>query len=159
MRTLHSKKQQAEFLANNWQFRTLEHKWSSRGYGNSKIFADNGDLLGKRSGCGYDRFGATVGDVISNLFPAEVYKLAKATRNKKAERKSYQGSEKFYGLFYDGVKDKAWLDGGCGSECMLKVLNAIGYHLQQVAKSDRSNSGSVFYQLVPVPRHRLEWIK
>lgn len=158
MKTLHTVKQQKEFLAANHALATIEHKWSCRGYGNSKIFSGSGDQLAKRTGCGYDRFGAALGDAIQAIFSAEVYKLAKRTRNTKADRKNYQPSTKFYGLFYDAVKDKAWLDGACGSEQMIRILNAIGYDLQYVAKCEQSNTGSTFYTLQPVPRYKLEWL-
>jgi len=160
MKTLHTKAQQQEFLQTNWELRTIEHKWSTRSYGSSRIFNDAGEQIAKRTGCGYARFGAAIGDFIQGTFYAEVYKLAKATRNKKSDRKNYQPSSKFYGLFYDAVNDKAWLDGGCGESCMFKVLNAIGYDLQQVAScGGKGSAGSVFFQLVQVPRYKLEWLK
>ncbi len=96
--------QQKEWCANN--VTTLEHKWSTRGYGSSRIFQGI-TCIGKATGCGYDRYGAALGDAITNLFGAEIHKLAK--RECKGRRRNYKKSEKFYGLFYDATKDHAWL--------------------------------------------------
>lgn len=150
MRTLHTKKQQAQFLSDNFRLTTIEHKWSTRGYGSSKILDKRGNVLGKATGCGYDRFGAAIAEFIMAVFPEEVYKLAKKHCND--NRKDYQPSRKFYGLIFDAEKDRAWLDGACGYDCMFKVLNAIGYHLRQVAETGGSTSGSEFFELQPVPR-------
>lgn len=160
MKTLHTIKQQENFLSDNWEISAIEHRWSVSGYGSSRLIDKNGELLAKRSGCGYDRFGAVIGDLIMDLFPHEVYKLAKKYRNAKtAPRKNYQPSDKFYGLFFDAEKDRAWLDGACGYDCMIKVLNAIGYHLDHVTDlSGKASTGSTIYQLIPVPRHRLKWL-
>ena len=99
MRTILTIKEQNEFLSLNYQLKSIEHKWSCRGYGNSKLIDQHGHTLNKRSGCGYDRFGAVVGDFIADNFKKELHKLAK--RECKGERLSCRKtSSKFYGLFY-----------------------------------------------------------
>ena len=155
--TLLTKAQQAEFLSTNWQLATLTHKWSVRGMGNSKILDNKGSVLGKAGGCGYDRYGAALGESIMALFPAEVLKLAKRVcKGKRGDVR--KGSSEFYGLFL--YKDgRAALDGGCGEQCMTAVLNKIGFSLDYVAKNERSNSGEVFYTLTPLSSQDRRFIK
>jgi hypothetical protein len=149
MRTLLTIKQQHEFLDTHWHLKTIKHKWSCRGYGNSRILDSRDKVLGRAGGCGYDRYGAALGNAISELFPGEIHKLAK--RECKGGRREYKGSEAFYGLFYNARDKVAWVDGGCGSNCMERILNKIGFSLNYVGeKGQRSNSGVVFYTLTPL---------
>ena len=154
MRTLLTIEQQHEWLANNGA--TIEHRWSLRGMGNSKILNGQKDIIGKAGGCGYDRYGAALGNTISALFPDEALKLAKRECK---DRKNYaNGSEKFYGLFYRSKDKTAYLDGGCGSRCMIKVLNKIGFSLKYVGETNSGQSGSTFYTLIPVTKHERKWL-
>lgn len=154
--TLLTKEQQYAFLNDNWQLKSLTHRWSTRGYGNSKILDSQGNVMGKAGGCGYDRYGAALGKAISAMFPKEVYKLAK--RECKGSRRTYKNSAAFYGLFFNSVDDKAWLDGECGSNCMERILNKIGFSLERVGSSERSNSGEDFYRLMPITDHDRRYI-
>lgn len=156
MKTILTKSDQEKFLNVNWQLKTITHKWSARGYGNSKIIDDQGNVLSKASGCGYDRYGAALGQAICELFPNEVLKLAK--RECKGKNKKRKSAEKFYGLFYNSVEGEAWLDGACGHDCMNKVLNKIGFELERVAESERTNNGEVFYRMIPVSKHTRQFI-
>jgi len=150
MKTLLTVKEQHSYLADNWQHKTWKHKWSCRGMGNSKIIDARDNVIGKAGGCGYDRYGAAIGQAITTLFGKEVHKLAK--RECKGTRRNYKKSEKFYGLFYDGTTDKAWLDGGCGHTCMTKILNKIGFSLQYIGESKQAHSGEQFHSLLPVTK-------
>lgn len=149
MKTLLTIAQQNAFLSDNWEKVTLTHKWSARGYGNSIILNDRDDQIAKHTGCGYDRFGAVLGDVISEFFPNEVHKLAEKTRNKKA-RKTYQQSKDFYGMFYNFETKKAWLDGACGDSSMRKILEKIGFKLVHIKSINNGNTGYDIYQLKPL---------
>lgn len=152
MKTLLTKQQQADFLSNNWHLKALEHKWSCRGYGNSKMLDSRGNLLSKASGCGYDRYGAALGSAIVAMFPAEVLHLAKTKC--KGRRRNYKQAPDMYGLFYNSITGKAWVDGGCGSSCMVKILNKIGFSLERVVSSDSSKqSGSDYYTLKSLTAH------
>jgi len=158
MKTLLTIKQQESFLSVNREFKTINHKWSSRGYGNSKIIDDMGCVISKANGCGYDRFGTVIGSMIEVLFPKEINKLAKRFCKKGPRNSTRKCSSEFYGLFYNAKEKTAYLDGGCGYSCMYKVLNAIGFELSQIAESERSNNGEVFYSLSPVSTHNKKYI-
>lgn len=157
MKTILNKKQQAEWLQRNTH--SLEHKWSTNGYGNSRILDSAGNVIGKAGGCGYDRYGAALGNAISELFPAELYKLAK--RHCVGRRRTYKQPKNhtLYGLFFDAVKGRAWVDGGCGSSQMVNILNAIGFGLDYVGETGgRGRTGSQFYTLRPVSKQEREWL-
>lgn len=157
MQTIMTIAQQKEWLNKNWQYSTLVHKWSTNGYGNSKILA-NGDVIGKADGCGYDRYGAALGNAIMEMFPKELHKLAK--RHCVGKRRNYKQpkNSRLYGLFYDAIKDRAWVDGACGSNQMIYILNAIGFGLDYVRESKRSHTGKQFYTMRPVSKNERKWL-
>ena len=157
MRTLLTKKQQAEWLQHNRA--ALVHKWSTRGYGNSKIY-QGGEIVGKASGCGYDRFGATLGKAIETLFPVELQCLADRFCKTKYPTGG-KASRAFYGLFKNS-KGKVYLDGACGDSSMREILAAIGFNLRFVGETENAYNGEVFYTLEPATaydRKRLRDIK
>ena len=152
MKTMLTKTQQREWLDKHHELRTLQHKWSYRGYGNSKILDANGDTIAKARGCGYDRYGAALGRAVTAMFGDAVHKLAKRVC-KDGERPDYKGSKVFYGLFYDKTKDSAWIDGACGSSQVIRILNKIGFSLIFVGETNTTPStvaGSQFYRLEPL---------
>ena len=155
LRTLLTIKQQHAFLADHWQAKTLTHKWSTNGYGNSKILDGQGNVIGKAGGCGYDRYGTALGNAMTALFPKLIHKLAK--RECKGSRRTYKQAKDFYGLFYNAVTDKAWVDGGCGHESMKRILQKIGFSLEYVGESERSRTGEQFYRLVPITKHERKY--
>lgn len=152
MKTILTVKEQKAWVADNNT--TLIHNWSSRGMGNSRILhGPNSRIrLSHAGGCGYDRYGKALGDAVSALFPKEVDKLAK--RECKERSAFRNGSRQFYGLFYNRKDNEAYIDGACGDSCVTKILNKIGFSLVYVGECDKtSNSGEVFYTLVPVKDH------
>jgi hypothetical protein len=147
MKTILTKKQQADFLAGNHKLSTLVHIWSTRGSGSSKFVDKKNDLIGNRvTGCGFDRAGTALGTVIAQLFPDEVLKLATG-RNIKD----------FYGLFYNKETKKAFLDGGCGWSCMIKILNKIGFSLKFDYEFKSGTSGRQIYTLQPITKRERSW--
>jgi hypothetical protein len=155
MKTTLNKTQQLDALQHVG--RALIHKWSTNGYGSSKIIDSRGNVIGAAKGCGYDRYGAALGDAISKLFPVELHTLAK--RHCKGKRRNYKqpANNRLYGLFYDAVKDRAWVDGGCGSRQMENILNALGFGLDRVGDTgNKGRTGSGFYQLRPVSKRERE---
>jgi len=157
MRTILTIKEQNEFLSKNYHLTSISHKWSTRGMGNSKILDRNKDVIAKAGGCGYDRYGAALGNAITAMFPNEVLKLAK--RECKGRSQTRKGSEKFYGLFYDKKNNRAYLDGGCGSSCMEAILNKIGFTLQYVNEHQQSRGGETFYVLTPITKQQRKWLR
>ena len=128
----------------------LIHKWSARGMGNSKLINNVNIVVGKASGCGYDRWGACLADFISKRFAAELQKLAKKTVKGKAYKYSgFTPCPAFYGMRYNRKTGEVALDGGCGSSCMENILNAIGFRLRFAGETAQTNSGAVHYVLEP----------
>lgn len=155
MKTVLTKKQQTEWCNSNNS--SLKHKWSSRGYGNSKILVGYDDeQIAKRSGCGYDRFGAVLGDVIQFYFQDELNKIAK--NHCKDNGVMRKGSEKFYGLFKSNSDGRVYLDGACGSESMRKILMKIGFSLIFHGSDSKSNNGVEFYEIVPITKNDYRWL-
>lgn len=156
-KTILTKLEQAKWANNNNG--AIIHKWSCRGYGNSKLLRGHDhELLAKASGSGYDRFGTAVGDMIEKLFPNELLKLAK--RECKGKRNETRcESQKFYGLFYNKVTGKAYVDGACGRSCMEEILNKIGFELKYKGDCGSKNaSGSEFYSIEPISKHTYKYL-
>lgn len=151
MKTILTISGQQEFIEKNFSQVNIEHKWSYRGYGNSKILDFRNNVITKAGGCGYDRFGTVIGQLIEILFPDELYKLAK--RECKGTSKTRKTSGKYYGMFFNKEKDRAYLDGACGIDCMKRVLNKIGFELEFLNETKGSVSGSEFYRIIPVSKH------
>lgn len=157
MRTLLTVKQQTEFLADNGHVAQIEHKWSCRGYGNSKIIDSRSNVVARASGCGYDRFGTVIGDYMETVFQNELNKLGKRFCKTKYTRER-KASKAFYGMFYNPKTGKAHLDGACGYECMHRILNCIGFELVQVGTTgNKGQTGSEFYELRPVSAYNRKY--
>lgn len=158
MKTLLTIAQQNEFLSNNYAIQTIEHKWSSRGYGNAKILDCNDSILAKAIGCGYDRFGTVIGQFIEVTFQDELLKLAKRFCKEGKRGATRKGSKEFYGMFYNAKTREASLDGGCGYQSMCKVLNAIGFELKTVSRKCFSNHGFEMLNINPVSAHNKKYV-
>lgn len=92
----------------------------------------DGYVLGHASGGGYDKAGAALGEAIERLFREELKGLTPGAAYTKHQGIQVEGG--LYGLtkLADG---RMSLDGSCGLERMLKVLEALGY------KVDRFETG------------------
>ena len=157
MKTIKTIAEQKEWIDNHAT--TLTHKWSTNGMGNSKILnGHSSEVIGKADGCGYDRYGAALGEAIITLFPEELHKLAK--RHCKGKRRNYKQpkNQRLYGLFYNSITGKVWVDGGCGSNQMVNILNAIGFGLDYVGECDKGRTGETFYTLRPASRQEKRWL-
>lgn len=149
--------QQSAFLSDNWRYARISHKWSCRGMGNSKILNGADEVIGKASGCGYDRFGTALGDAITTMFPQQLLELAK--RECKGRRRNYKQAPRFYGLFYNSITGKAWVDGGCGSDCMKKILNKIGFSLSSAGVTNiHASTGQEFFTIAPLTKHERKYL-
>ena len=157
MKTLLTIDQQIEFIAKNHNISNIQHRWSCRGYGNSKILGADDSILAKAGGCGYDRFGAALGEYITAVFAEQVHKLAKRFCKTKYNNGTYKSTQ-FYGLFYDRAEDRAWLYGACGDSCMRDILRVIGFDLAYCGETDNGQTGTQFYHLSPISKHGREII-
>ena len=148
MRTILTIAQQRAFLEERPSARTWVHRWSTRGMGSSTILDRAGDVIGRARGCGYDRYGTALAQAIEHYFAPALLTLAR--RECRGPCRDRRGSKKFYGLFYDATRKKAWLDGGCGHQSMERILRKIGFSLTYVGETSRSNNGEAFYTLTPL---------
>ena len=110
------------------------------------------------SGCvaGYDRYGKALGEAIVAMFPDQIQHLAKTKC--KGRRRDYKQAPDFYGLFFNSKTQRSWVDGACGDNCMVKILNKIGFSLERIGESERANCGEVFYRLIPIKKHEYKWL-
>lgn len=156
-RTIKTIKEQNEWLKNNDA--TIAHVWSTRGMGSSKIL-NGGEVIGKASGCGYDRYGAALGEAVKSLFEKELLTLCKRVCKRKTSVKGWYASKDYYGLSYDNRTNKVIIDGACGSSCVEDILHKIGFSLKYVGETDtKKNSGTRFYRLTPLSKNKRKWIK
>lgn len=117
----------------------------------------DGKRLGSCNGGGYDLEGTAVAEAVSRLFPADVVRVAQKdaqatwnrTTGKREDRRHGNGSpEGLYGLTLikeDGKPDRATIDGGCGLDCVWRILKAMGYGREFVYGNSRTN----VYRIVP----------
>lgn len=104
----------------------------------------DGHVIGRAEGCGYDKAGAALGQAIEKLFPAELKDLPAGyvvTTNKDGQSQGRRRPDGLYGLtaHSDGTMS---LDGSCGLECMLNVLEALGF------KADRFETGPAYTMIL-----------
>ena len=147
--TILTKKQQTEFLENNWSCKTLHFKWGKTGSHKCWLYDRADNVLGSAGGGGYDKQGTAFGQFLMLHFMEELKKL---------------NSEEFYGLsHYNPNKTKnryqkksskntrTHVDGACGFNCMVDILNRIGFDLVFV----KETKWDTFYILTELPRgHR-----
>tara|TARA_B100000963_G_C22625707_1_gene672211 strand:+ start:2615 stop:3076 length:462 start_codon:yes stop_codon:yes gene_type:complete len=150
MRTILNKSKQESFLDENFRFKTLHFKWGKSGYHRCTLLDKHNNKLGSAGGGGYDKKGTAFGQWITEHFQEPLKRL---------------DSKKYYGLIHYNNKTKkrqqraskhtkTYVDGACGFDSMLDILNRIGFHIQFV-KEDRWNC---YYLLIPIPKqlkHRL----
>lgn len=127
-----------EFLREHWRLSTLCFKWSNSGV--CRIYDRRGDKTKfYAGGYGYDKKGTCLSQLMNKYFRNELEKL---------------NSSKFYGLTHYNSKahkyqkrsskhTKSYVDGACGFECMITILNKIGFTMQYVYE----NNNSIIYIL------------
>jgi hypothetical protein len=145
--TILTKKQQQEFLNNNYTLKTLHFKWGKSGMHKCWLYDRANNVLGSAGGCGYDKKGTAFGEFITTHFNKEIKKLNSndyyglTHYNKKTNKKQTKSSK----------NTKSYLDGGCGFNCMEKILNRIGFALEFV----KETKWETFYTLTELPKgHR-----
>lgn len=97
-----------------------------------RLWHHDGIVLGKASGGGYDKGGTALGQAIQALFAEEIKSLPLPTRTKSG------GVKGLYGL-YESKDGRRWLEGGCGKESMLRILEALGYTVSCYSTSKYSD--------------------
>jgi hypothetical protein len=109
----------------------LEIRWTvsrgqeTDGYSICTLYA-NGQKVAVTKGGGYDMVGTVVGGYLMASFSDRIQKLFETTKVP-GDRPDYIKST-HYGLF--GAEGKrAWLDGGCGLDCMIDIAGVIGVEI------------------------------
>lgn len=141
---------------NNYESTTLEFKRSTSrgrdtyGYNIVTLYAD-GVKVARCMGGGYDMKGTVLGDYIQDRFQTELLAIRKRANyafRKNGEPKLFKthNLNALYGMtFYEsyrdekghGVRPNVVLDGACGWDSMIRILEAIGYHLSNMKTTGR----------------------
>lgn len=125
MRTILNKGQQQNWIRGNWMLSELHIDVTKSG--TVHLFDSRDNLLSKAGGYGYDKVGTVFSDFIKQHFTEELLKLAKS-----------KYCSKFYGLSLSEDKKEVYLNGACGGNCMIEILNAIGFNVRSL------RNGTVF---------------
>ena len=100
----------------------------------ARIWHWDGFEVGRANGCGYDKTGAALGDAVELFFQEELLKLSPGSKvwlEGRPERVAPPLA--YYGLAHVETK-KGWrasIDGSCGVESVLKILDALGFTAQR----------------------------
>ena len=134
-RTILNREQKRKFLQENWKFETMIFNWSKNGVCRMYDKRSNKTQF-YAGGYGYDKKGTVLGNFINHYFGEELKKL---------------NSAKYYGLTHYNTKSKynhkrtylkratkntkSYVDGGCGFDCMERILKKIGFNLKYISES------------------------
>jgi len=146
MKTILNKSKQESFLNENFRFQTLHFKWSKSGSHRCTLLDRYNNKLGSAGGGGYDKKGTAFGQWIAEHLQEPLKRL---------------NANHYVGLIHYNNKTKkrqqraskhtiTQVDGGCGFDSMVLIMNRIGFHLEFV-KEDRWNC---YYLLTPIPKRR-----
>lgn len=108
------------------------------GMGRLKLDASNlQDKTLTRSGCGYDKQGAVLGDWIAETFGDVLQSM------------NIVQIENFYGVNqYATNGGRVTIDGACGENCMIDVLNWLGYDVKRLTNQSRSSWETLGYIII-----------
>ena len=150
MKTILSKTKQQQFLDDNWKLSTLHFKWTTSrgkdtyGYNICSLLDWNNNRVSKTTGGGYDMKGTALGYMMNEYLQDELRKI---------------NSKDYYGLRHYNNKTKksqkraskhtkTYVDGACGFNCMVDILNKIGFDVKFVRETRNSST----YILEKLPR-------
>lgn len=110
----------------------IKFKWrvsrgrETYGYNICSCYVNN-FKVGSTCGGGYDMQGAALAEFINTVFSAE---LATLPAYYKADRSVNKSG--MYGLYEYHDGSGAYVDGSCGLNCMVSILEALGYVIRYV---------------------------
>ena len=136
MRTTQTIQQRKNFLLENWRLETLNFRWSRAGV--CRIYDKRSEPTEfKAGGHGYDKRGTALGSLINHHFSQDLKRLNAAefyglTHYNPNGRKGQQHIKRATD------KTKSYVDGGCGFDCMRRILKKIGYSMQFVQEGNDS---------------------
>lgn len=128
----------------------IQWKWGTSrgrdtyGYTTCSCWVD-GKRLGSCSGGGYDLKGSAFAEAMMRVFPKELLAIAKKADLQYTVSQAEDGTKKttrsdrkgpLYGMIAifseKGKPTSVALDGACGLESMVKIVEALGYKLERV---------------------------
>ena len=95
---------------------------------NSLKLTDQDDFSCKTIGSGYDMFGTILGRWVEVKFQNILHSL---------------DVSKYYGLSTENGKYR--IDGGCGLDCVFKIIHALGFEVERIYTSNKI-SAFIIYQ-------------
>lgn len=113
----------------------LHLKYSRSGTVTARMWHTDGFKVGSAGGGGYDKRGTALGQALELFFSEEL----KALPLPKRDPKSGRTVEGFYGMG-EGKDGKRYLDGACGIECMIRILEALGFAKVRVFETGKDSS-------------------
>lgn len=99
----------------------LHLKYSRGGTVTCRMWHPDGFKMGGAGGGGYDKRGAAMGEALEKLFTQEELKALPLPR-----ARPNGSQEGLYGLG-KGPSGNRYLDGACGYECMIRIVQALGF--------------------------------
>lgn len=88
----------------------------------ARIWHPDGYVVGSASGGGYDKEGTALGQAITLFFGEELRNVPLPERD--ANGRTTRG---FYGLSESKSDGRRWIDGACGLQSVIRILEALGF--------------------------------
>ena len=98
-----------------------------------RLWTYDGEIVASADGGGFDREGVLLGEVLELIYGDKLDTLPMPVRN----ARGYYDRDQLYGL-YRGINGKAYLQGGCGWDSMVKIAAALGLKVSSVDTSKYS---------------------
>jgi hypothetical protein len=106
-----------------------------------RLWHYDGTIVGSASGYGYDKEGAALGQAIELLLAPELSTLWGDLKGKVyptlADAKNEQRA--MYGVSRSKDNGQTLIDGSCGTQSVLQLLNVLGYEVEHFATSATSS--------------------
>lgn len=104
---------------NGVRFHVKYYDSANGGGARALLWHYDGRKIAHAGGCGYDRAGTLLGDVMALLYPDELQKLAEK-----------DNTSEHYGLRLSKQTGKFIIDGACGVRSMETIAEALGFKVE-----------------------------
>lgn len=138
------------------QIHRLEISWSiSKGrdtYGYNICRLDD-SVSGKRyktCGGGYDMIGTVLGEWFEEQYQPELLALVEKNTDKLEAYsigiQDWQKVQGLYGMTYSTTSGRVMMDGGCGVESMIRIIEACGFEIEKSYDKRKGNLRAFYVQ-------------